>query len=135
MALQQVVTPFRILIVDDDENGAMAVQLLLRKYGYEVFTAQDGHKGVESARRLHPDLILMDLSMPVCNGYQATEILRQNGEFSETPIIGYSAYVGHAESEALKLRGFDDLIVKPVMNMMLVVDTVQYWLKSRRVPS
>ena len=100
----------RVLVVDDSITTQDMVRLHLRKAGYEVKGASDGAVGVEMAKEWSPSLILLDIMMPVMNGYRATRKIR---EFSSTPIIMLSAKGSEADKIQGLNAGADDYIVKP----------------------
>ena len=104
----------RILVVDDDEmNRDMLSRRLLRK-GYEVVLAVNGAEAIEKAVSDHPELILMDLSMPVLDGYEATRQLKAKGDTASIPIIGLSAHAMVGDREKALAAGCDDYDTKPV---------------------
>ncbi len=104
----------KILVVDDDEmNRDMLSRRLLRK-GFEVLMAVHGQDAVDKTRAEHPDLVLMDLSMPVMDGYQATGILKAAPDTKFIPIIGLSAHAMTGDREKAIAAGCDDYDTKPV---------------------
>ena len=86
----------------------------LAKHGYEMIVAEDGAKGVEAARREKPDLILMDLSLPVLSGWDAARQLKSAPETGAIPIIALSAHALNGEREKALEAGCDDFETKPV---------------------
>ncbi len=104
----------RILLVEDNEmNRDMLSRRLLRK-GYEVIMAVDGQEGVDLGRRERPDLILMDMSLPVLDGWEATRQLRAAAETRSTPIIALTAHALSTDRERAIDAGCDDFDTKPV---------------------
>ncbi len=104
----------KILVVDDDEmNRDMLSRRLLRK-GYEVVLAVHGAEAIERARSDRPALILMDLSMPVLDGYEATRRLKADAATEGIPIIGLSAHAMVGDREKAIAAGCDDYDTKPV---------------------
>lgn len=104
----------RILLVEDNEmNRDMLSRRLLRK-GYEVIMAVDGQEGVDLGRRQRPDLILMDMSLPVLDGWEATRQLRAAAETRSTPIIALTAHALSTDRERAIDAGCDDFDTKPV---------------------
>jgi CheY-like chemotaxis protein len=104
----------KILVVDDDEmNRDMLSRRLLRK-GYEVVLAVHGAEAIEKARSDRPALILMDLSMPVLDGYEATRRLKGDAATAGIPIIGLSAHAMVGDREKALAAGCDDYDTKPV---------------------
>ena len=103
----------RILIVEDVElNRDLLVQLLEDEY--EILTAVDGAAGVELARREHPDLILMDLSLPVVDGWEATRRLKAEEATCAIPVIALTAHAMASDRENALAAGCDDFDTKPV---------------------
>jgi CheY-like chemotaxis protein len=76
-----------ILVVDDEEVVTNILGYILTCHGYEVYLARDGRQGVNMARQIRPDLILMDIAMPRLDGYAATEEIKQDSELTDTPVI------------------------------------------------
>ena len=104
----------RILLVEDNEmNRDMLSRRLLRK-GYEVFLAEDGQQGVEMASTCQPDLILMDMSLPVLDGWEATRSIKANAALKEIPIIALTAHAMQADEDKARAAGCDDFDTKPV---------------------
>jgi len=103
----------RILVVEDVEfNRDLMVQLLEEQY--DVLTAADGQEGVERARRERPDLILMDLSLPILNGWEATRRIKQDPALAHIPIIAVSAHAMTGDEARARESGCDDYISKPL---------------------
>jgi two-component system, cell cycle response regulator DivK len=105
----------RVLIVEDSYDNRVVYSDLLRHAGYEVEEASNGRKGVEQALRDPPDLILMDLSMPVMDGWEAVRILKSDPRTSPIPILALSAHVildrDYAKAEE---AGFSCYLTKPI---------------------
>lgn len=104
----------RILYVEDNEDNVYMLRRRLAKHGYEMIVAEDGAKGVEAARREKPDLILMDLSLPVLSGWDAARQLKSAPETGAIPIIALSAHALNGEREKALEAGCDDFETKPV---------------------
>jgi two-component system cell cycle response regulator DivK len=103
----------KILIVEDVEfNRDLIVQLLEDEY--EVLTAADGAEGIQLAAREHPDLILMDLSLPIVDGWEATRRIKANAALQEIPIIALSAHAMMGDQEKALQCGCDDYLSKPL---------------------
>jgi CheY-like chemotaxis protein len=103
-----------ILLVEDNEmNRDMLSRRLVRK-GHEVVMAVDGAAGVAAAREKRPDLILMDMSLPVLDGWSATREIKSAPETSAIPVIGLSAHAMAGDREKALEAGCDDYDVKPV---------------------
>jgi len=108
----------KILIVEDVElNRDLLVQLL--EDDYEVLTAVDGATGIELAEREHPDLILMDLSLPGVDGWEATRRIKADLKLKHIPIIALSAHVMVGDEEKARRCGCDDYLSKPLDEELL----------------
>lgn len=104
----------KLLLVEDNEmNRDMLSRRLLRK-GYEVVCAVDGGAGVSMASEQNPDLILMDMSLPVLSGWDATRQLKQTAGTREIPIIALTAHAMASDQERARAVGCDDYDTKPV---------------------
>jgi CheY-like chemotaxis protein len=86
----------------------------LAKHGYEMIVAEDGQKGIETALREKPDLILMDLSLPVLTGWEAAQQLKQSPQTQDIPIIALSAHALEGERDKAMAAGCDEFESKPV---------------------
>ncbi len=100
----------RILLVDDDPGITVAVKQALTTYGYKMTTASDGLEALASFEREQPELILLDLEMPRCNGMEVCQRIR---EYSATPIIVLSVKGSEADIVSVLDLGADDYLVKP----------------------
>ncbi len=103
----------RVLVVDDTEADRMLISLYLQQLGCRLFHAQDGFDGINKARLLLPDIILMDLDMPECNGYVATRAITQDPATAHIPIVFLSAYCDPEKRVQGLLSGAVDYIAKP----------------------
>ncbi len=103
---------FRILIVEDNLNLQKLYSAILKANGYTTLTASNGAEALEVLKREHADLILLDVMMPVMDGYELTDVLRQGG--SEIPILMVTAKSEQADKRAGFLVGIDDYMTKPI---------------------
>ncbi|HIW34668.1 MAG TPA: response regulator [Candidatus Paenibacillus intestinavium] len=104
-----------ILLVEDNEmNRDMLSRRLVRK-GFRVITAEDGREGVDLAIQECPDLILMDLSLPVLDGWEATTIIKNTPKTNRIPIIALTAHAMAGDEEKAYRAGCDDFDTKPIM--------------------
>ncbi len=92
----------------------------LEMTGFKIVTAQDGVEGLEQAKLTHPDLILMDIQMPRMDGFEATQKLRMDSEFKDTPIIALTALAMPNDRQRCLEAGMDEYISKPVNLKALV---------------
>jgi two-component system, cell cycle response regulator DivK len=104
----------RLLYVEDNDDNVFMLTRRLMRYGFDVSVAPDGERGVEMARAERPDLILMDLSLPILDGWEAARLLKQSPETSSIPIIALSAHAMAGEREKAIAAGCDDYDAKPV---------------------
>ena len=108
----------KILIVEDVElNLDLLVQLLEDQY--ELFTAEDGQQGVALAERERPDLILMDMSLPVMDGWEATRRIKADGNLRHIPVIALTAHAMSGDEEKARAAGCDDYLAKPLDDELL----------------
>ena len=102
-----------ILVVEDYEDARGFMKFLLESYGYQVIEATDGVEAVDIFKNLHPDLILMDISLPLVDGLIATKTIRECEEGAQIPIIAVTAFGKNYFNRAIE-AGCNDLIDKPV---------------------
>ena len=115
----------KILVVEDvDFNRELVVQLLEDKY--HVIEAVNGQEGVELAERERPDLILMDLSLPVMDGWEATRRLKANDDLRSIPVIALTAHAMVGDEEKALAAGCDDYLVKPLDEDELMARIAKY---------
>jgi two-component system cell cycle response regulator DivK len=104
----------KILLVEDNEMNRDMLSRRLERRGYEVVIAVDGQQGVDMARSEAPDLILMDMSLPVMDGWEATRELKASPETQQMPIIGLTAHAMSGDRDKAIEAGCDDYDTKPV---------------------
>ena len=104
----------KILYVEDNEDNVYMLESRLRRQGFEVAIAPDGERGVEAAHIDPPDLILMDLSLPGVDGWEATRRLKALPETKAIPVIALSAHAMEGDREKAVAAGCDDYEQKPV---------------------
>jgi two-component system, cell cycle response regulator DivK len=104
----------KILIVEDDELNRDSLRRLLRRRGFEIVLAVDGEEGVAAARAEVPDLILMDMSLPVVDGWEATRQLKSDPAIQATPIIALTAHAMSSDRDKALAAGCDDFDTKPI---------------------
>jgi CheY-like chemotaxis protein len=102
-----------VLIAEDVADVRMMMKILLEYYGYETIVATDGYDAIEKVKEFHPDLILMDLMMPVLDGVVAVEIIRNLDEDAKVPIIALTAYNDISGKRAME-AGCNEVIKKPL---------------------
>src|SRR5688572_9502860 len=104
----------RLLLVEDNEENREGLSRHLRRKGYEVSTAVDGQQGLEAARAGAPDLILMDMSLPVLDGWEATRQLKADPQTRHVPVIALTAHAMAGDREKALAAGCDEYDTKPV---------------------
>jgi two-component system cell cycle response regulator DivK len=115
----------RILIVEDIEfNRDLLVQLLEDHYG--LLTAADGAAGITVAEREQPDLIIMDLSLPVVDGWEATRRIKANPTLQHIPVIALSSHAMRGDAEKARQAGCDDYLSKPLDEDLLFAKLTQF---------
>jgi len=118
-----------ILVVEDFDDAREMYRDYLEFAGFRVETARDGREGIEKARALQPDLILMDLSLPGIDGWEATRLLKAAPETRQIIIIALSAHALATEGDRARAAGCDGFIAKPCLPPDLVLEITKY-LKS-----
>jgi two-component system, cell cycle response regulator DivK len=114
----------KILIVEDVElNLELLVQLL--EDSYQLLLARDGAAGLQLATSERPDLVLMDMSLPVMDGWEATRLIKADPNLAQVRIIGLSAHAMAAAEEQARLAGCDDYLTKPVNDDLLLARIAQ----------
>ena len=104
----------KVLLVDDFDDTRLFLRLALEEHGFIVFEAENGETAVRNALREHPDVILMDLTMPLMDGFAATKLIRQNDHFKNVPIIAITAHQETDFRSDAKASGFDAYVTKPI---------------------
>ncbi len=123
----------RILVADDGPAARALMRRLLELEGYIVRTALDGLEAIEAARQWQPDLILMDLHMPVCDGIEATRTLQADPVTSEIPVIALTASNDPHEVRGAFEAGCIGHLSKPV-EVAHLVRQLEAWIRARRAP-
>ena len=111
----------RILVVEDNSDNMMLITDLLQTLEYVVLQAGDGETGVAVAEAEQPDLILMDLSLPVMDGWTATRHIKSNPALEHIPIIALTAHAMVGDRERALAAGCDDYLAKPIDLSLLTV--------------
>ena len=104
----------KILVVEDSPDIRVLVRMLLEAGGHEVLTAADGRAGVDAAREARPDLVLMDLSLPIVSGWEAARAIKDDPVTSSIPVVAVTAHAMHGDRERALAAGCDGFIAKPI---------------------
>ncbi len=110
----------RILIVEDQEDLRAILRDFLKASGYETVEAVDGGEGVDRARADRPDLILMDIQLPVLDGYEATRQIKADPSLKATPVIAVSSFAMKGDEEKARASGCDAYVTKPYSPVKLL---------------
>ena len=104
----------RVLVVEDNRDNMTLIIDILESMDYDVIKAEDGEEGVKVADAEHPDLILMDLSLPKMDGWDATRAIKANDDLKAIPIIALTAHAMVGDREKALEAGCDDYLTKPI---------------------
>jgi len=110
----------RILVVEDQADLRGILRDLLTGSGYEMLEAADGEAGVAKAKSDRPDLILMDIQMPVMDGYEATSRIKADPDLNTTPVIAVNSFAMKGDEEKARAAGCDHYVTKPYSPMQLL---------------
>lgn len=109
----------KVLIVEDNKNNRLLIKDVLGYHGYEVIEAVNGSEGIRLAEEHMPDLILLDMQMPVMNGFAAIEKLRNNPSTKNIKIVAVTSFAMKGDKERIIASGADDYIAKPIDTRVL----------------
>jgi CheY-like chemotaxis protein len=117
---------YTILVVEDTPDVRELIRLILESKGYRVVEAENGHDAVEAVRRERPDAVLMDMSLPVMDGCQATRRIRAEPGLAAVPIIACTAYNRWEWRSKASLAGCTDFLTKPLEAHLLMAMLARY---------
>ena len=115
-----------VVLVEDNDDNRIIYSTMLEHGGYRVFCVGDGKSGVELVRKVRPSVVLMDISVPVMDGWDATRILKSDPATRNIPIVALTAHALASDREKAKEVGCDDYIAKPA-EPRAVLDAVEKW--------
>jgi CheY-like chemotaxis protein len=104
----------KILVIEDNEQNLYLIRYILEDCDYEVFAALDGKEGIAMAASLLPDLILLDIQLPLMDGYTVARNLRENPNLADTPIVAVTSYAMPGDREKAMEAGCSGYIEKPI---------------------
>jgi len=116
----------KILVVEDNEQNMYLIRFILEKGGYDVVSAWDGKEGVELAGQVEPSLILLDIQLPVMDGYAVARALRKNPALSGTPIVAVTSYAMMGDREKAMEAGCTGYIEKPINPETFMSEVEEY---------
>lgn len=122
-----------VLLVEDNEDNRTVYRTILEHFGYQVVEARNGEDGIRMAREAHPDLILMDISIPVIDGWEATKILKADPQTSEIPIIALTAHALATDRAKAGEVGCDGYLAKPCEPRRVVAEVERFIGAGRKV--
>mgnify|MGYP001766012425 CR=1 FL=1 len=109
-----------LLVIEDNEQNLYLLRYLLEKSGFSVVAAPDGQRGIDLASRVRPDLILLDIQLPVMDGYAVAAAIRRDPALSSTPIIAVTSYAMPGDRDKCLEAGATDYMEKPIDPAALV---------------
>ena len=121
----------KILIIEDNEQNLYLATFILEKHGYEVVQARDGQEGIELAGQVNPALILLDIQLPVLDGYAVARELRKNSSLARVPIVAVTSYAMVGDRERVLAAGCTGYIEKPINPETFISEITQYLRDSK----
>ena len=119
----------KILLIEDEQDLLKTIRMILEMAGYQVITAEDGIDGLNKARSLKPDLIILDLMLPRLDGYSLSHILKFDVKYKSMPIVILTARAQEKDEKMAKEAGADVFIVKP-FELDLLLETIKNLIGS-----
>ena len=116
----------RILVVEDQEDNRQILRDLLSNSGFEMIEAEDGMQALAQAAKHRPDLILMDIQLPIMDGYEATRRLKADPELKAIPIIVVTSYALSGDEDKARAAGCDAYVAKPYSPRALLAKIREY---------
>ena len=104
----------KILLIEDNEQNRILMRQILTRQGYDLLEAKDGLTGIEMARAHIPALILLDIQMPVMNGFMVIRELRNDAELRKIKVIAVTSFAMKGDREKALQAGFDEYVTKPI---------------------
>jgi CheY-like chemotaxis protein len=120
----------RMLVVEDQAENLDLMVYLLTAFGHEALVARDGAEGLTVVTRERPDLVVMDLQMPLVDGYEAASRLKKDPELSAIPLVAVTAYAMVGDRERIMAAGFDGYLTKPIDPTVFVRELERYLIPS-----
>jgi CheY-like chemotaxis protein len=115
-----------VLLVEDNEDNRIVYSTILQHFGYRVMEALNGEEGIAKARAERPDLILMDISIPIIDGWEATQVLKRDPETRSIPIIALTAHALASDREKAMEVGCDSYLAKPCEPKTVVSEVARF---------
>jgi two-component system cell cycle response regulator DivK len=121
----------KILVIEDNEQNLYLITFILEKNGYEVVQARDGRQGIELAGRVEPALIILDIQLPVMDGYAVARELRNNPALADVPIVAVTSYAMVGDRERILAAGCTGYIEKPINPHTFIAEVERYLKDSQ----
>jgi two-component system, cell cycle response regulator DivK len=119
----------KILIIEDNEQNLYLITFIFKKHGYEVESASDGQTGIDMAVRIRPDLIVLDIQLPVMDGYAVALRLRSYPDLADTPIVAVTSYAMVGDREKAFESGCTGYIEKPINPDTFMAQVEEHFVK------
>ena len=116
----------RILVVEDQEDNRQIIRDMLSVTDYEITEAENGEQALAAVAKQRPDLILMDIQLPIMDGYEATRRIKADPALQSIPIIAVTSYALNGEEKIARAAGCDDYVPKPYSPRQLLAKIRQY---------
>ena len=117
----------KVLVIEDNEQNMYLVTFILEKSGYAVFQAWNGQKGIELASSVKPDIIILDIQLPVMDGYEVARRLKEKAELMDIPIVAVTSYAMMGDRERVLEAGCNGYIEKPINPETFLHEITQYF--------
>jgi two-component system, cell cycle response regulator DivK len=121
----------KVLIAEDNVVNRELLRELLESRGYSVCEACDGQEALEAVQETRPDILLLDIGMPVLDGYAVIQKIRADPSLAELPVLAITAYAMHGDQEKIMKSGFDGYLSKPVNASSLMAEIDRLLIKRR----
>jgi CheY-like chemotaxis protein len=115
-----------VLLIEDNEDNRIVYSTILQHFGYQVSEALNGEEGIAKAREEQPDLILMDISIPIIDGWEATQVLKRDPQTRNIPIIALTAHALASDREKAIEVGCDSYLAKPCEPKAVVTEVSKF---------
>jgi CheY-like chemotaxis protein len=122
----------KILVIEDNDQNLYLVTFILEKHGYNVIQAQDGQSGIDAAKYHKPDLILLDIQLPIMDGYAVVQTLKSTPTLMDIPIVAITSYVMSGDRKRALAVGCSGYIEKPINPDTFIIEIEQHIPKQSR---
>jgi two-component system, cell cycle response regulator DivK len=116
----------RILVVEDQEDNRRILRDMLTSADYEIMEAENGEEALAAAAKQRPDLILMDIQLPIMDGYEATRRIKADPTLTDVPVIAVTSYALSGDEKKARAAGCDDFVPKPYSPRQLLAKIRQH---------